>query len=513
MQINVVEYLERGALARCPDKIAVIGPDATLSFAQLSRAALRCARAIVDRADAVNQVVAVFLPKSAAAAVADLGIVYSGNIYTNLDVKSPAQRIRNILENLEPALVITSRELEAALAALGVPGERTLLVDEAIVDGAEIDGASLRARLERVIDTDPLCIINTSGSTGTPKGVALSHRSTIDFMDWCFDVLGLGGDERIGSLSPFHFDIYTLELNACLARGATMVLIPDQLAVFPAKLLEFLSQQKVSFIFWVPSIMVNISNQGLLDKFDLSALRTVYFAGEVFPTRHFNRWRRALPQAKFVNLYGPIEITVDCTYYVVDREFADDEPLPIGRPCRNTDVLILNGRDEPCRDGEVGELCVRGGSLALGYWNDPEKTASAFVQNPLQSKYPERIYRTGDLVSRNDRGEIVFLGRRDFQIKHMGYRIELPEIEHQVLCLPGIANACVLYNHEKKEITLFFESPGGAATPAAIRQQLSALFPKYMLPTAFHCLDELPRNPNGKIDRNRLAERLRSAAG
>lgn len=513
MQINVVEYLERGALARCPDKVAVVAPDGSPTFAELRRGALGVARAVVDRGDAVNRVVAVFLPKSAAAVIADLGIVYSGNVYTNLDVKSPAQRVRNILANLAPALVITSRELGPSLAALGVTPERTLLLEDAAAGGAEADGAALLARLDRVIDTDPLCIINTSGSTGTPKGVALNHRSTIDFMDWCFDALGLGGDERIGSLSPFHFDIYTLELNACLAQGATMVLIPDQLAVFPAKLLEFLSQQKVSFIFWVPSIMVNISNQGLLEKFDLGALRTVYFAGEVFPTRHFNRWRRALPQAKFVNLYGPIEITVDCTYFVVDREFADDEPLPIGRPCRNTDVLILDGKDQPCRDGEVGELCVRGSSLALGYWNDPERTARAFVQNPLNRSYPERIYRTGDLVTRNDRGEILFLGRRDFQIKHMGYRIELPEIEHQALCLPGIANACVLYNHEKKEITLFYESPGGAATPASIRQQLSELFPKYMLPTAFHLLDELPRNPNGKIDRNLLAERLQVPQG
>jgi non-ribosomal peptide synthetase component F len=254
--------------------------------------------------------------------------------------------------------------------------------------------------------------------------------------------------------------------------------------------------------------MVTICNQGLVEQFDLSAVKKVFFAGEVFPMKHLNRWRQALPGALFVNLYGPIEITVDCTYFVLDREFADDEGLPIGFPCRNTDVLILNEENRPCAVEERGELCVRGSSLALGYWNDPEKTAKAFVQNPLNTKYPELIYRTGDQVYRNARGEIMFVGRLDFQVKHMGYRIELPEIEYQVLAIEQIANACVLYNKGKKEITLFYESRDGDLSPAAIRQKLSQVFPKYMLPTVFRQMKELPRNPNGKIDRNGLSARL-----
>ena len=211
-------------------------------------------------------------------------------------------------------------------------------------------------------------------------------------------------------------------------------------------------------------------------------------------------------------MYGPIEITVDCTYFVLDREFADDEGLPIGFPCRNTDILILNEENRPCAVEGRGELCVRGSSLALGYWNDPEKTAKAFVQNPLNTSYPELIYRTGDQVYRNRRGEIMFVGRLDFQIKHLGYRIELPEIEYQVLAIEQIANACVLYNKGKKEITLFYETRDGELSPAAIRQKLSQIFPKYMLPTAFHQMKELPRNPNGKIDRNGLSVALEQMA-
>jgi D-alanine--poly(phosphoribitol) ligase subunit 1 len=316
----------------------------------------------------------------------------------------------------------------------------------------------------------------------------------------------------IGSLSPYYFDIYTLELIVCLAKGATLVIVPEALAIFPPRLMTFLAAQAVSFVFWVPSIMVNIANLGLLKAISLPALRRVFFAGEVFPTRQLNAWRRALPHAQFVNLYGPIEIHVDCTYFIVERDFADDEVLPIGHPCRNTDILILNDANARCAPGELGELCVRGSSLALGYWNDPEKTAKAFMQNPLNAHYPELIYRTGDLARRADNGEIFLAGRKDFQIKHMGYRIDLPEIEHQVLGIPGIANACVVYHEAKKEITLFYEVNGAPVTAATIRAALATIFPKYMLPTACHPLAELPRNPNGKIDRNGLRLSLGQSA-
>ena len=508
MQINILEYLEHGALRHSADKVAIVEPERSYTFAELERYAKRCAALLLQRTDSICQPIAVYLPKSANVIFADLGILYSGNLYSNQDTKSPGQRTRNILTNIDPVLVITSRDLAPQLDAIGVSAERLFFIEAIYDDNVESDDSALRQRLGRVIDTDPVCIINTSGSTGTPKGVVLNHRSAIDFMDWCFETLKLNGSERIGSLSPFYFDIYTLELNLCLAKGATIVIIPDQLAIFPARLMEFMAQQAISFIFWVPSIMVNIANQGLLEPFDLSALKTVFFAGEVFPMKHLNHWRRVLSQAVFVNLYGPIEITVDCTYFVLDREFGDDEGLPIGFPCRNTDVLILNEQNRLCAPGERGELCVRGSSLAMGYWNDPEKTARAFVQNPLNTRYPEPMYRTGDLVYRNERGEIMFVGRQDFQIKHMGYRIELPEIEYQVLAIEQIANACVLYHKEKKEITVFYETKGEELTPAAIRRSLSEIFPKYMLPTAFHQMAELPRNPNGKIDRNGLSIQL-----
>lgn len=510
MQLNVLSYFEMGAAINHPTKTAIIDGEIQITFAELQLKAKHLATLLINKIDVIREPIVVYLPKSADVIVADLAILYSGNIYSNLDIKLPPQRLKNILNNIRPRLVITSRGHANDVSNAGVTHEQILYIDEVGNSDFAANFSFLDTRLSQIIDTDPICIINTSGSTGTPKGVALTHRGTIDFMDWVFDTFTMGSDTIIGSLSPFYFDIFTLELNLCLAKGATMVIIPEQKAVFPASLMEFLAENKINFLFWVPTIMVNIANLGLLEKMFLPELRTVFFAGEVFPTRHLNMWRRAMPHTKFVNLYGPIEIHVDCTYYEIEEEMQDDEPLSIGYPCRNTDILIINENNKICESDELGELCVRGSSLALGYWNDPEKTAAVFVQNPLNSLYPELIYRTGDLAVRRHDGRIFLAGRKDYQVKHMGYRIELPEIEHQVLAIEGIANACVVYDHPRKAITLFYQPSGADVSAGAIRNALSEMFPKYMLPTAFHSMERLPMNPNGKIDRNGLVERLSS---
>jgi D-alanine--poly(phosphoribitol) ligase subunit 1 len=500
MQTNVIEYLEAGALAHHSSKVALVDGDSRYTFADLALRAKNFAAAIIDRIEALNRPVAVFLPKGALTVFADLGIVYSGNCYSNIDTKSPSERLKAILNNLRAVLVITNAQLAPLLIEVGVPPAQLMLAEDLDVDGPRWDQALIDTRLAQVIDTDPLCIIHTSGSTGIPKGVALNHKSTIDFMDWAFTRLSLGCEETIGSLSPFYFDIYTLELWYCMAKGATMVILPEQYAAFPARLLEYMAFESVSFIFWVPTVMVNIANQNLLENIPQPCLRKVLFAGEVFPTKPLNHWRRKLPQAMFVNLYGPIEITVDCTYFIVDRDMADDEKLPIGFPCRNTDVLIIDENNRPARVNQHGELCIRGSSLALGYWNDPERTANAFVQNPLHSHYPELVYRTGDLVYRNERGEIMFVGRKDYQIKHQGYRIELGEIEHAALQVEGLRHACVVYDAPNKDIVLYFESNADVAA-GDIRRKLGQHIPKYMLPTVILRVEQMPRNPNGKIDR------------
>jgi acyl-coenzyme A synthetase/AMP-(fatty) acid ligase len=286
-----------------------------------------------------------------------------------------------------------------------------------------------------------------------------------------------------------------------MAKGSVLVLIPDHLSAFPMKILELLNKHKVSFIFWVPTIMVNIANMELLDAIELPDLRIVWFAGEVFPTKQFNYWKKRLSHTLFANLYGPIEITLDCTYFIINREIADNEPIPIGIPYKNTDILILNENNELINNGEEGELCIRGTSLAMGYYNNPEKTAAVFVQNPLNHAYPEIIYRTGDVVCFNERGELIFKGRKDTLIKHFGYRIELGEIEHVIVnVLQIVKNCCIIYQIEKKEITAIYES-FDIISDVEFRKKLLLYFPKYMIPTKYIRMDELPRNTNGKIDR------------
>ena len=506
MQINILEYFEKTVIT-VPTKTAVIDGELKISFNELSRKAKSLASELCGF-NCLNKPIAVFLPKSIESIIADIAITYSGNAYMNLDIKTPPARIGNILELIKPEAVITNRKLAVFISEIN-PSLPLVLIDE--LDFSDIAPKEFFfERLKSIIDTDPLCIINTSGSTGTPKGVVLNHKSFIDFTEWAIDTLKITNNEIIGSLSPLVFDIYSFELCMLMAKGSTIDLLPDSLAPFPAKILSLMQENKVTFLFWVPTIMVNIANMDLLSKIALPDLRTVWFAGEVFPTKQFNYWRKQLSEVKFVNLYGPIEITLDCTYFIAEREIKDDEPIPIGFPCRNTDILILNDKDERASTNEEGELCVRGTSLAMGYYNNPEKTAASFVQNPLNTSYPEIIYRTGDIVYTNQRGEIFFKGRKDSLIKHLGYRIELGEIEHVIInTLKLVENGCIFYNHNKKEITLFYESQSNIAI-AEMKKAIAEVFPKYMIPTVFHQMEVLPRNINGKIDRLKLSKNVNS---
>lgn len=506
---NVLQHLEEGALKINPNGIAVQDDERKITFSELSDQARALGTLIARRYGSQNRPIAVFLPKCVDVVIADLAILYSGNFYTNIDHQTPIERLEKLLLNVEPVLIITNQKTQLLLDTLSLPRAISLPIYELTSDAVECDLSLLADIRKKIIDTDPVCLINTSGSTGTPKSVVLSHRGTLDFVNWCFETFHFDNCDRIGSLSPFHFDIYTLELLVALNKGATIFLIPDSIAAFPVSIIEFLNIHHISFIFWVPTIMVNIANLGLIESAPPSSLKRVFFAGEVFPTKQLNMWRRALPETQFVNLYGPIEIHVDCTFFIVNRPFADHEPIPIGIPCDNTEILILGDDNAAVGPGQTGELCVRGSSLGLGYYNNQELTSRVFCQNPLSSRYQDLIYRTGDLAYRNELGEIMFAGRKDFQVKHSGYRIELGEIETAVTALTEIRNACVVYDYTKKQIVLFFESSVNL-TPGDLRLKLQPTLPKYMIPTRFLQVDELPRNPNGKIDRKHLTDSLTS---
>ncbi len=500
MKVSLIELFEE-TVKKYPQKVAVIDKDREIVFSDLHRKSLQLASALMALGIGQNRPVGVFLDKSIESVYADLGILYAGDFYMNLDIKTPAERIRNILQLVEPAAIISTTRQIKSIEGIIPSTMKVILLDEA-GGTADVDSADIIGRLSTIIDTDPSCIINTSGSTGTPKGVVLNHKSFFDFIDWAIDTFHFDDDLVMGSLSPIVFDIYSFELCMLMAKASTLVVLPAHLAAFPAKILEVLEQHKVNFLFWVPTIMVNIANMDLLSAFKLKSLRTVWFAGEVFPTKQFNYWHHHLSEVTFANLYGPIEITLDCTYYIINKEIPDEEPLPIGYPCRNTDILILDDEDRAVTEpGVEGELCVRGTSLAMGYYNNPEKTAAVFVQNPLNKAYPELIYRTGDIVCLNDEGLIVFKGRKDNIVKHMGYRTDLGEIEHVIInTLKLVKNGCIVYNQRDKQITLFYEAAEEIPV-SEFRLQIGKVLPKYMIPTAFHHLEQLQRNANGKIDR------------
>lgn len=498
MKTHLLDFFEE-TVDRRTNSVAIIHNDQEICFTELRNRAEKFGSWLLSITNyCVNTPIAVFLPKEINAVVADLGIMYSSNPFMNLDVKTPKERIMNIFELVKPAAVVTSKKFSGALSDVAVP---VVIIDELDWNAISADTTLLKNRRKNLIDTDPFCLINTSGSTGTPKGVVLNHRSFFDFMSVSNERFGFDGSEIMGSLSPIVFDIYDFELCMMMCNGSQLVLLDAMLAAFPARLLEKMAYDHVNFIFWVPSIMVNIANMGLLDKIALPDLKLVWFAGEVFPTKQFLAWYDKLPNTTFANLYGPIEITLDCTYYVVDERPAESEPLPIGVPYRNTDILLLNDNNERCAVGEEGELCVRGTSLAMGYYNNPEKTASAFTQNPLNSAYPETIYRTGDMAYMREDGNIMFKGRKDSLIKHMGYRIELGEIEHVIENdLKLVKYCCAVYQYAKKEIVLYYQNDE-ELTEKQFRTALSKSFPAYMIPSVYVKMDELPRNTNGKIDR------------
>jgi D-alanine--poly(phosphoribitol) ligase subunit 1 len=506
MQLNVLDYFEQTARAM-PEQTAVSEKARRISFREMRSAALAIAQRIIPIADLKCEPIGVYLPKSIESVTSFLGILYSGNFYVPLDAKAPVERLSVILKNLSPACIITNSKFLSALTKAGYSQDKIIILDDmpaAIGPECTLEVAS---RYQALIDTDPVYVIYTSGSTGVPKGVTIPHRGVIDYIDWANSVYSISENDIIGNQAPFFFDNSTLDIYLSFSRGATLHLIPDEAFTFPVKLIEHIRDFGITTIFWVPSLMSTVANFDILASVKLPLLKNVLFAGEAMPARTLNYWRKHLPNALFSNLYGPTEITVDCTYYNVTRPIADDEPVPIGFPCRNSDVLILNDQDKLAAIGEIGELCVRGSSLALGYWNAPEKTASAFVQNPLRPQYPERIYRTGDLVQKNNLGEILFLGRKDSQIKHQGYRIELGEIETVSSNLEGVRTACVLYNTSKQEITLFYEADRDL--PAReLREKLAHSLPRYMLPAVFKWLPKMPINSNGKIDRPMLVQKF-----
>lgn len=493
MQKNILEYLENSA-KNYPEKIAFVDNKKTYTYSEM----INIAKSIGSKTasiSSIKQPVAILMEKSTDCLAAFFGVVYAGCFYVPLDSKAPIERIRKIISNLNPICIIYDTKNKAKAEELN---SQSSLLDFNDICHLSIDEDLLSKIRNNQIDTDLLYVLFTSGSTGDPKGVTICHKSVIDYTEWLAKTLKFSHDTILGNQAPFYFDNSILDIYTTLKFGATMHIIPQICFSFPKSMVKYLNGNKINTIFWVPFALITVANSGILGKEELPYLNNIYFCGEVMPCKQLNIWRKALPNAMYVNMYGPTEITDVCTYYIVNREFNDNDSLPIGIPCENTRIIILDENDSLVNGDGKGELCVVGTSLSLGYYNNIEKTQAAFVQNPLNKSYIEYIYRTGDIVKYNEYGEIMYLSRKDFQIKHLGYRIELGEIETELVAINEIENGCCIYDDTNKKIVCFYI---GNIEENTISKMLSNSIPSYMVPEIYHHLDVLPQTGNGKIDR------------
>lgn len=483
---NVLAWLEDAARLSS-DAIAFDRPGTCLTWNQVRHAARNIGSFLAARIPR-QQPVLILMEKSPDCLCAMLGTVYAGCFYTPLDSSMPEARMRLIADTLQPAAILFEERF-ANLA--GKLSPKAYCVSEI---PQQADAFLLDERRRQHVDNDLLYVLFTSGSTGVPKGVSITHRSVIDFVEWACEALKLPIGLRFGSQAPFYFDNSVLDIYCAMRMRGSLHLIPKVDFMFPARLLKQLKEESIDTLFWVPSALTSLAKADVLMPDCLPALRRVFFCGEVMPCATLNRFKAALPDADYVNMYGPTEITDVCTWYRVDREFADADSLPIGYPCANTRIDLLDG-----------EICVSGTCLSPGYYNAPDKTAAAFVQNPLRPQIPEIIYKTGDLGTYNDRGELMFLGRRDSQIKRSGYRIELGEIETALCAVEGVGFGCCYYDADREKIVAVFT---GNAEMKALKNALKTALPKYMLPDTLLRRDALPRTGSGKIDRLALRQEV-----
>ena len=501
MQNNVLEYLEN-IVGKVPDKIAYADENSAVTFREVYDRS-RAIGTFIHRQGHYKEPVVVFMGKHPGTIITFYGVIYSGCFYVPIDEEIPKHRIELILGSLNPKAVICDNDTINTISEFGYEG-RVYLYDD-IIQTPHDENMLMDIR-DKQIDTDPIYIVFTSGSTGIPKGVVACHRSVIDYIENLTDVLKINENTVFGNQTPLYVDACLKELYPTLKYGATTYIIPKSLFMFPLKLVEFLNDKKINTICWVVSALTIISAFGTFEKAVPEYLHTIAFGSEVFPIKQFKLWRKYLPNARFINLYGPTECTGMSCYYEVNRDFELDETIPIGRPFKNTDIILLDDQDKQPKQGDVGEICIRGTSLTLGYYNNFEKTNEVFVQNPLNTSYPELIYRTGDLGKYNEFGELVFVSRKDNQIKHMGHRIELGEIEVVANMQPDIKSACCIFDNDKKKIILYYV---GDITKAEVAGFLKQKLPRYMVPNMIENLDSMPLTPNGKINRVLLMEKYK----
>ena len=499
--INVLEYLETSA-GKNPDPIAVCDDLRAYSRAGFLDLCRRAGSGLLHYAERRKPVI-VFMEKNADTLTAFFGIVYAGAFYTLIDPTLPSQRHLQIQQVLGAAPVVTDREHLAQ--AKEVFASSPILEIESL-QKQEPDPDGLRKVRELHLDTDPLYMNFTSGSTGVPKGVLICHRSVIDFIGVFVRQFGIREDDVIANQAPFDFDVSVKDIYSAMLTGARLVLVPRPLFTTPAPLLDFLCEQNTTVMIWAVSALTLVSAFHGLDYKVPDKVRMIMFSGEVMPLKRLNDWMGHLPDTRFINLYGPTEITCNCTWHEIDRSRDYTDGIPIGRSFPNEETFLLDEQDhEITTPGVTGELCVRGTAVGLGYWNMKEQSRERFRDDPRTPEYSSLIYCTGDLGRYNEEGELFFCGRKDDQIKYLGHRIELAEVELAMNKIPGVERSCCIFDEQKERLHGFY---CGAIERKDLATMLKEQLPVFMVPGYLHQLESLPVTGRGKIDRKALRETL-----
>ena len=503
------DLVARQAATR-PEASAIVYGAKRLSYGELDAAANRLARALVEAGCRKGDRVCFLYPKKPAAMVWMLGILKAGAMHVPLDLASPAERLRRIVNSCEPRFILAAGPAQALARELDFP--RLVWLEDAAPAGLRaaftLKDVARASSNEVKVNTqpgDPAHILFTSGSTGMPKGVVITHANVMAFVDWGLKHFGLNQTDRVSGHTPLHFDLSTYDIFGAYAAGAELHVVPLETALLPHRLAEWIRVSRLTQWFSVPSVLNYMAKVDALRPNDFPELRRVMWCGEVLPTPVLIHWMKRLPHARFTNLYGPTETTIASSYFDVPAcpQSATDH-IPIGKACDGEELLVLDG-----------EIHIGGIGLSPGYWHDAEKTAAAFLPHP--SRPGERIYRTGDLGRMRPDGLVELIGRADTQIKSRGYRIELGEIEAALASLPALRESAVVaipsQGFEQWQLCCAYVCmEGHPATPASLRTELAKLVPSYMMPTRWQAYSALPRNANGKVDRPLLKKELCSTS-
>ncbi len=475
MNKTVLTWLEYMARIK-PGKTAYIDEKNALSFEEVLKKARSVGTYLIKK-ELSSGPVAVMTERSVDYIAVFLGIVYAGHAYAPVGGDIPDERREKILKRLDPVYIFTGDELKAAF------------------DTAEDEELLSEVRKNCSV-TDPLYIIFTSGSSGDPKGVITSHLSLMNYIEAYTSVMGIGEEDVMAAQSPLDYIAAIRDIYVPLLTGASDVLIPKEYFMQPDVLFSYMNEMKISAIGWSTSAMTVLSKLGAFKENRPESVRKVCFSGSVMQGSVLKEWQEALPEALFVNQYGPTEATASCTYHKIDHPVESDEIIPIGIPYDNYRIFLISEDGKSVPAGEEGEIAVSGVGVTNGYINDPERTKAAFMQNPLNNSFEERIYKTGDIGVIREDGILMYHGRRDRQIKYMGHRVELDEIESAAASL-GIIGSAALYDEEKELLWLFYS---GETTVRELSIGLRKILPGFMVPRKIKNLPEMPKLPNGKTD-------------